>query len=401
MNPLIQLKRATSLFVITLVLVCFGLAPLTRAVVPPPDGAYAGGNTAEGQAALLSLTIGAYNTAIGIYSLLSLTDGSFCTGVGAGSLLVNTADENTATGAGALFSNTIGSGNTANGTFALFTNIIGERNTATGDSALFSNTIGNRNTATGNGSLRANTLGDDNTANGAFALFNNITGDTNTATGFQALFSNTTGDGNTAIGFNALHNNSTGTSNTAVGISAGIGITTASNVICIGAEGADVDDSCYVGNIFNQTAVLGIPVFIDSSNKLGTITSSKRFKEDIRPMGEASEVILALKPVTFRYKKEIDPAGTEQVGLVAEDVEKANPDLIVRDKDGKPHSVRYDQVNAMLLNEFLKEHRKNEKQEATIARQQKQIEALTAGLQKVRAQLEVSKPASQTVLNNQ
>jgi hypothetical protein len=370
-------------------------------VVPPPDGAYAGGNTAEGQAALLSLTIGAYNTAIGIYSLLSLTDGSFCTGVGAGSLLVNTADENTATGAGALFSNTIGSGNTANGTFALFTNIIGERNTATGDSALFSNTIGNRNTATGNGSLRANTLGDDNTANGAFALFNNITGDTNTATGFQALFSNTTGDGNTAIGFNALHNNSTGTSNTAVGISAGIGITTASNVICIGAEGADVDDSCYVGNIFNQTAVLGIPVFIDSSNKLGTITSSKRFKEDIRPMGEASEVILALKPVTFRYKKEIDPAGTEQVGLVAEDVEKANPDLIVRDKDGKPHSVRYDQVNAMLLNEFLKEHRKNEKQEATIARQQKQIEALTAGLQKVRAQLEVSKPASQTVLNNQ
>ena len=401
MNPLIQLKRATSLFVITLVLVCFGLAPLTRAVVPPPDGAYAGGNTAEGQAALLSLTTGTYNTAVGIYSILSLTDGSFCTGVGAGSLLINTADENTATGAGALFSNTIGSGNTANGTFALFTNIIGERNTATGDSALFSNTIGNRNTATGNGSLRANTLGDDNTANGAFALFNNITGDTNMATGFQALFSNTTGDGNTAIGFNALHNNGTGTSNTAVGISAGIGITTASNVICIGAEGADVEDSCYIGNIFNQTAVLGIPVFVDSSNKLGTITSSKRFKEDIRPMGEASEVILALKPVTFRYKKEIDPAGTAQVGLVAEDVEKANPDLVVRDKDGKPHSVRYDQVNAMLLNEFLKEHRKNEKQEATIARQQKQIEALTAGLQKVSAQLEVSNPASQTVLNNQ
>ena len=167
-----------------------------------------------------------------------------------------------------------------------------------------------------------------------------------------------------------------------------------------------------------------MPVLINSDNKLGTTTSSKRFKEDIKPMGKASETLFALNPVTFRYKKEIDSAGTSQFGLVAEDVEKMNPDLVVRDKEGKPYSVRYDQVNAMLLNEFLKEHRKVQEQnskiqqqEATItelkstvaqqqkdiqltAHQQKQIEALTAGLQKVSAQLEASKPAPQVVNNH-
>jgi hypothetical protein len=157
----------------------------------------------------------------------------------------------------------------------------------------------------------------------------------------------------------------------------------------------------------------GIPVLINSNNKLGTVTSSMRFKEDIKPMDNVSEALFALKPVTFRYKKEIDPAGTSQLGLVAEEVERVNPDLVVRDKEGKTYSVRYDQVNAMLLNEFLKEHKtvheqgatitalraNDAKQEAVIAKQQKQIEALTAGLQKVSAQLEVNKPA-QTVVNN-
>jgi hypothetical protein len=118
-------------------------------------------------------------------------------------------------------------------------------------------------------------------------------------------------------------------------------------------------------------------------------------------MDNASEAILALKPVTFRYKKDIDPDGTPQFGLVAEEVEKVNPALITRDADGKPYTVRYDQVNAMLLNEFLKEHKTVQEQGATIARLQKQIEALTAGLQKVSAQLELNKPAPQTVLNNQ
>jgi len=183
-------------------------------------------------------------------------------------------------------------------------------------------------------------------------------------------------------------------------------------------------NACYIASIFGQTTASGIPVLIDSNNKLGTTTSSKRFKEDIKPMGKTSETLFALKPVTFRYKKEINPAGTSQFGLVAEEVEKINPDLVVRDKEGKPYSVRYDQVNAMLLNEFLKEHKKVQEQnsklqqqqatiielkstvaqqqkdiQATAAQQQKQIEALTTGLQKVSERLEAGKPAPQVVVN--
>jgi Chaperone of endosialidase len=169
-----------------------------------------------------------------------------------------------------------------------------------------------------------------------------------------------------------------------------------------------VDDSCFICNIATSTSPNGIAVLINSSGELGTTTSSARFKDEIQPMDQASEALFALRPLAFRYKKDIDPAGTPQFGLVAEDVDKVNPNLIVRDKEGKPYSVRYDQVNAMLLNEFLKEHkafveqqRKLEQQGATIARQQKQIEALAAGLQKVSARLELRKPAPQTVLNSQ
>ncbi len=187
--------------------------------------------------------------------------------------------------------------------------------------------------------------------------------------------------------------------------------TTGSQNIYIGANIGGVageSDACYIASIFGQTSASGTPVLINSNNKLGTMTSSKRFKEEIKPMDKASKALFALRPVTFRYKKEIDPAGTAQLGLVAEDVEKVNPDLVVRDKEGKAYSVRYDQVNAMLLNEFLKEHkvfveqqRKLEQQGATIAHQQKQIEALTAGLQKVSAQLELNNPVPRTVLNDQ
>jgi trimeric autotransporter adhesin len=159
-------------------------------------------------------------------------------------------------------------------------------------------------------------------------------------------------------------------------------------------------------------AVTGSQVVVNATGKLGVTASSARFKEGIKPMDEASEAILGLQPVTFRYKKELDPDGIAQFGLVAEDVEKVNPDLVVRDKEGKPYTVRYDAVNAMLLNEFLKEHRKNEQQEASItqlrkelqamaAHQQKQIEALTAGIQEVSTQLELAKSAPQTALNNQ
>jgi hypothetical protein len=342
--------------------------------------------------------------------------------------LSNTADENTATGAGALLSNTVGTGNTANGAFALFSNT-GSSNTATGDRALFSNTgaggntatgfqalasatTGGENTATGADALSSNTVGSGNTANGVQALFSNTIGMINTATGHFALFSNT-GSSNTAIGAEALANNTTGAGNTALGVLAGTGVSTAQSVICIGATGANVDNSCYIGQIFGQPVdpATATAVAVDTNGKLGTTVSSRRFKHDIKPMDNASEAILALKPVTFRYKS--DAKGTPQFGLIAEEVAQVSPDLAVRDKNGEILSVHYDQINAMLLNEFLKEHRKVEEQQATIAElkstvaqqqngfesklaeQEKQIEALTSGLQKVSAQVEINKPAPQ------
>ena len=222
-----------------------------------------------------------------------------------------------------------------------------------------------------------------------------------------------------AVGDNALNNN-TGGNNVALGNFAGSAATFGSNNIYIGyhIDGtADESNACYIGSIFDATSSNGVGVFINSNGRLGTMTSSRRFKEEIKPMDQASGALFSLKPISFRYKKEIDPAGTSQFGLVAEDVEKVNPALVVRDKEGKPYSVRYDQVNAMLLNEFLKEHKKVEQQDcrireqetmitqlknelqATTASQQKQIEALTAGLQKVSAELEASKPAPQVVNN--
>jgi hypothetical protein len=348
MNPLIQCKTTTPPLLIAGVLACFGLLQVAQAVDPPPDGGYPGGNTAEGQSALLTLTTGGLNTAVGWLSLSGNTEGSYNTAIGAGALISNTtAVSNTAIGVGALLYNTTGAGNTATGVFA----------------------------------LASNTSGQSNTANGV-----------------SALASNTTGFYNTAIGTLAL-NHSTGTGNTALGNNAGSGVTTVSNVICIGTTGQNVPNSCFIGNIYGKMTGFGIPVYINSAGKLGTSTSSQRFKDNIKPMGKASEAILALKPVTFHYKKNLDPEGIPQFGLVAEDVEKVNPDLVIRDKEGKPYTVRYDQVNAMLLNEFLKEHRKIEEQEAIIARLQKQIEALAADLQKVSAQLELT-TAPQVVATN-
>jgi len=377
MNPLIQLKTTPPLLV-TLVLLCFGLSSGAQAVVPPPDGGYPNFTTAEGTKALQNLTTGSANTAVGWFSLGSVTTGSFNTATGAGSLLFNTADDNTAFGAAALLSNTTGFQNGANGVFALFSNTIGNRNTANGVNALFSNTSGG-----------------DNTAVGADALTHNTIGNFNTACGWEALVNITTGNGNSALGDQA-----------------GLNLTTANNVICIGAAGGNVDNSCFIGNIRGATTqnADAIPVLIDSHNQLGTASSSRRFKREIKPMDKASEAILALKPVTFHYKS--DKTNTPQFGLIAEEVAEVNPDLVVRDENGEIYTVRYDQVNAMLLNEFLKAHRKVQEQEATIAQlkqdfqskladQQKQIEALTAGLQKVSAQLGLSKPAPQTVLNDQ
>ncbi len=376
----------------------------------------ADGNTAYGYQALLSNTTGSLNAANGILALANNTTG----------------DENTANGSGALYSNTIGMQNTANGFGALFYNTTGNYNTAEGVQALEQNTTGSNNTATGFRALYSNSA-DNNTAYGYQALLSNTTGNYNTATGYRALYNNnveantaygalalqanTTGSQNTAIGDQALVYNDNGYNNTAVGFSAlinsggsnnvalgslaginqfGTGLTGNRNIY-IGANVFGVDgenDSCYIGSIFGRTSSGGVAVFVNSDGKLGTTTSSRRFKKDIKPMDKASEALLALKPVTFRYKKEIDPQGIPQFGLVAEEVEKVNPKLVVRDREGKVNTVRYEAVNAMLLNEFLKEHKKVEQLETTVAQQRKdmgvitvQLKAQAAQIQKVSGQL--------------
>ena len=423
MNPLIQLKT-TPPVLITLALLCFGLLPTAQAVVPPPDGGYPGGNTAEGQNALLSLSSGGFNTAVGYFSLRADTSGGFNTGVGAAALLANAAGHgNTGVGAGALALNE-GDFNTAVGAGALALNDT-TGNTGVGAAALSINTTGDGNTAVGATALRFNTTGDGNTAVGAEALLNNdgtlntavgvdaltenSTGSGNTAIGARgitsaaALGSNTTGDRNTAIGQNALKSNTTGSDNTAVGFGAGGNVTTANNVICIGADvaGADVSNTTWIGNVYGVTTQSGTtaPVIVSDNGQLGTVASSERFKKDIATMEKASEAIMSLRPVTFHYKT--DTKGTPQFGLIAEEVAKVNPALVLPDKEGKPYTVRYDAVNAMLLNEFLKEHRTVEDLKKEIATLAATVKEQAEQIQKVSAQLELSKSAPQTVLNDQ
>jgi hypothetical protein len=372
MTHVIQLRQ---IFFVVLLVAFLGFSKLAQAVFPPPDGGYPGGNTAEGQAALLSLTTGTFNTAVGFFALRSNTTNSFNTAIGVGTLLANAADQNTATGAGALLSNSIGSGGTATGAFALLNNTTGLVNTATGLNALFSNTTGNNNTADGEEALESNTTGNHNAAFGSSALRSNTTGSTNIALGSFAGVNLTTGDRNIDIGNN--------------------GVTDESSTIRIGSD----QSRAFIAGIRGVLVADSVPVVIDPAGQLGTIGgSSQRLKDHVKPMGEASEDILALKPVTFQYKSDVKR--TPQFGLVAEDVAAVNSDLVVRDEKGEIYSVRYDQVNAMLLNEFLKAHRKMQTQEAAIARQQKQIEALTASLQKVSAQIQMSKVTQNVVRNN-
>jgi len=445
-----------SLFVVA-ALSCFALSPNVQGTGGPPGNC----NTSEGHqalsnvttgfsdsafggSALFSDTTGSNNTATGCAALFNNETGSHNTATGFGALRNNVEDENTAFGSQALYSNITGRRNTAVGRQALFSNTFvssdntavgfqalysngGPANTAVGSGALFSN-IGGLNTAIGSGALFSNTTGSHNTADGAGALESNTTGDYNTAV--AALGNNTTGANNTAMGFAALEMNRTGSDNVAIGAGAlfnsrgdgniglGVGagdyVSTGNDVICIGqVHGANVDRTCFIGNIRGVTTINdnAIPVVIDGSNQLGTISSARRFKKEIKPMDKASEAILSLKPVTFHYKN--SKKGTPQCGLIAEDVAKMNPDLVVRDKDGEIYTVRYDAVNAMLLNEFLKEHRKVQEQQASIAelkstvaqqqdrfgQQEVQIQALASDLQKVRTRLEMRKSTTKLVTN--
>ena len=436
MNPLIQLKTTPPLLII-LMLLWFTLLPQVQAT--PDPGSVDPFNTADGDHALFSNTTGFANAAFGWYALFANTDGLYNTAVGAGALDLNNGNDNTAVGTAALLLNTTGvdntavgvaalennsgDSNTANGAFALFSNITGFDNIALGWEALYSNTEGSNNTAVGLNALFSNTAsnntavglnallddttGDRNTAVGVSALQQNISGITNTAVGYQALLSDNTGGGNTAIGSDALASAS-GNANIAIGYEAGSAVTSADSVIAIGTPGANVSNSCYIGGIAGQTVGAGgTTCYVDNDGKLGVFLSARRFKTDIADMGNPGEALVALRPVTFHYKHELDKTGIPQFGLVAEEVARLDPDLVTHNAKGELSTVRYEAVNAMLLNEFLKEHQTVQelksaavKQEAMIASQQKQIEALTAGLRKVSVQLKLNKASPQTVLNN-
>ena len=399
---------------ISLALDWFAVSPMAWAVNPTPDGCYPNFTTAEGCNSLQSLTTGVGNTAVGWYSLFGTTTSNYNTAVGAGALDLNTADSNTAVGTAALLLNTMGTLNTAVGTGALeFNGGLGSYNTAIGANALFNNAgsgpgfaTGSYNTAIGESALFSNLYGSNNTALGVNALFNNV------GAGFPTFL----GSENTAVGNGALSSNTIGILNTAIGFDAGTNITDANNVICIGSNvaGTNVDGTTYIAGIFGVTTQLAAtPVVIDSNGQLGTVSSSRRFKKEVKPMDQTSEAILSLKPVTFQYKA--DKTGTPQFGLVAEEVAEVNPNLVVRGKDGEIYTVRYEAVNAMLLNEFLKEHKKVEQLQATVAQQQKDFQAAIAALkqtvtaqldqeaaeiQKLTTRLELNKPLLQTTANN-
>jgi trimeric autotransporter adhesin len=420
---------------IPLALGCFALSPAARAVCQEGcDSSLF--NAFLGDDALINDTSGAGNSAFGWRALFSDTDGSFNTAVGGGALIFNNGSSNTAVGAAALLLNSTGSNNTAVGTDALVNNTVDD-NTAVGFFALQANTTGGTletgvfglfdigpNTAVGSGALENNVDGSANTAVGYNALHSQVSGDVakgfpqlaiNTAVGFEAL-ANLTGSAagvnaaNTALGYQALSALTDGYSNVAVGASAGIGLTTGSHNVFIGQfQGPDTADESfhtYVKNI-NSTTVTDDPVYVDlSTGLLGHLSSSRRYKEDIKPMNNASEALYRLKPVTYRYKKDVDRTQRIDYGLIAEEVAKVDPSLAVRDGQGQIESVRYTAVNAMLLNEFLKEHRKNEEQEKTIVELKSGMTALAATvkeqaaqIQKVSAQLEMGKPAPQVVNN--
>ena len=319
---------------------------------------------------------------------------NFFAGRNAGNFTM-TGIHNTAIGISALLSNVGGSSNTANGFSALASNISGSNNTAIGFRGLQVNTTGSSNTASGNAALSSNTTGDGNTASGSFALYTNTTGSNNTANGNNALENNTIGINNTAIGSFALNRKTTGNNNIALGYGAGFFLNTGNNNIFIGNVGAPADTgiirigtpgtqtAAFMAGISGATASGGTAVFVDANGQLGTLTSSRRFKQDIQDMDQASEAILALRPVSFEYKSEIDPKAIPQFGLIAEEVNEVNPDLVVRDAKGEILTVRYEQVNAMLLNEFLKEHKRVQSLEKRLAELERQMQQPTANGVKV------------------
>ncbi len=340
------------------------------------------GNTALGDRGLLSNTTGVNNTALGAGALTGNTTGNSNTATGFQALLSNTTgSDNTATGLGALGSNTTGDSNTAAGFHALLNNTTGDSNTALGASALFSNTTGLTNTALGVGALFSNTAGEDNTALGVLALFSNTTGVNNTALGDSALINNTTGNTNIAIGIGAGANVTAGSSNIHIG---NVGVQSDTATIRIGNQG--VQTSTFIAGISGQTSASGVAVLVNAAGQLGATTSSRRAKDEIRDMGVASEGVLKLRPVTFRYKPQHDDdARLAQYGLIAEEVAEIYPELVVHGTDGQPAGVRYHVLPAMLLNELQRQQRVIETQAAQAREQARLIDELTARLSRLEA----------------
>jgi hypothetical protein len=365
-------------------------------------------NTAMGSDALQSLIstydfpfsmnpTGLYNTAAGAQALTATTTGSGNTAVGVYALSTNTTgNSNTAVGQEALEGNTSGNNNTAFGIYALQFNTTGNFNVATGSGALtgtFTHSVtGNENTADGLNALHSNQSGSMNTAQGATALFTNSTGDDNAAVGAQALYSNSVGTGNTALGFGALQSNTIGGNNIAVGAYAGANITSGYRNIEIGNVGEKGDSgtirigtsgkhfAAYVAGI-SGVHLTGSAVYISPTGQLGVLASSERYKTAIEPMAQRTEKLKQLRPVTFRLKT--DPRGDLQYGLIAEEVAKIYPELVIRGEKGRVEGVRYEELTPMLLNELQTQQQNSERQARRLAMQAEELQALQVRIEQL------------------
>lgn len=315
----------------------------------------------------------------------SIGDATVDTMLGIGALANNTGNENIAVGDYALYSNTTGGANVASGAYALNRNTTGGANVAVGDNALYSNTTGGDNTASGTQALLSNTIGNYNTAGGYDALAFNTAGSANTAIGAGPLSYNTTGSNNTAVGFDALYSNTTGAGNIALGDGAGYNLTTGSSNIDIGNEGVAGESSAirigqstqqatYIAGIYGVNAG-GSAVYVTSSGQLSSASSSRRYKQDIRDMGDTTDVLMGLRPVRFRYKTQ-GADGSEQYGLIAEEVEEVAPELVGRGLDGQVDSAHYEKVNAMLLNQVQTQQGQIEEQKGELQSQEEMIRQL-------------------------
>jgi hypothetical protein len=358
--------------------------------------AFAQTNTAYGTAALQKNTTGMYDSAFGYAALSANTSADFNTAVGFAALVnATTGGVNTALGADALLENTTGGFNTATGSCAMCSNTNDYYNTATGFYSLLGNTTGSQNTATGTSALDANTIGSENVATGQAALYSNSNGSYNTADGYTALYNNTTGSVNTAFGDYGLYSATTGQNNIAVGNQAGYNVTIGSNNIEIGSLGTAAESKTVrIGTQGTQTAtyiagITGTPmtggqavnVVVSSSGQLGVRPSSAGYKKDIQPLSNHSQGLWQLRPVTFRYKQ--DPQGERQYGLIAEQVAKVYPELVVRDTKGEVESVQYEELIRLMLNEMQRQRDEVQHQQAALNALKAQDTALQTRLERL------------------